>query len=114
MDASGAAYVAGETDSPNFPVQNAAQATHGSPTLGTDAFVAKLNPAGSALVYSTFLGGTNEDTAYGIAVDAQGNAYVTGETHAPNFPTLNAFQSQFGCPDGGFGATPRRGSPTPL
>ena len=75
VDSSGNAYVTGFTDSTNFPTANPLQATLGG---STDAFVTKLNPAGSALVYSTYLGGSNVDEGYGIAVDASGNAYVTG------------------------------------
>ena len=55
--------------------------------------MAKLNPAGSALVYSTYLGGSAMMTGHGIAVDASGNAYVTGYTDSTNFPTANALQA---------------------
>jgi len=51
-----------------------------------DAFVVKLNPAGSALVYSTFVGGSADDAAYSIAVDASGNASIAGDTDSTNFP----------------------------
>ena len=85
VDVSGNAYVAGVTLSPNFPTANAIQATHG---LNNDAFVTKLNSQGSALVYSTYLGGGNTDVARGIAVDATGNAYVTGFTSSLNFPLV--------------------------
>ena len=57
-----------------------------------DAFVTKINPAGSGLVYSTYLGGSGDDRGLGIAVDGAGNAYVTGWTTSTNFPTLNAYQ----------------------
>src|SRR5262249_47549560 len=81
------------TQSTNFPT------TLGSfqPVLsaGSDAFVAKLNPAGSALVYSTYIGGSAFDTGYGIALDAADNAYVISSTTSPNFPTINAPQSCF-------------------
>ena len=89
VDSAGNAYVTGTTSSPDFPTVNAFQ-----PALrGTaDAFVAKLNPAGSALVYSTYLGGSNSDSGSGIAVDNAGNAYVTGSTYSADFPTANAFQ----------------------
>jgi hypothetical protein len=61
---------------------------------GTDAFVSKLNPAGSALVYSTYLGGSTGDFGYGVASDASGGAYVTGYTTSSNFPTTpGAFQT---------------------
>jgi hypothetical protein len=88
VDSSGAAYIAGGTDSTDFP----AAAGPGSP--GRDAFVAKLNPAGTALVYSTYLGGDNtfSDDAFGIAVDGSGSAYVTGTTNSTNFPTVDALQ----------------------
>lgn len=84
VDSTGAAYVAGDSDSYKFPVKKAFQ---GKLKGMINAFVAKLNPAGTALVYSTYLGGSNADEAYGIAVDASGNAYVTGLTASENFPT---------------------------
>jgi hypothetical protein len=86
VDAAGNAYVTGTSASPNFPTANPLQATPGG---AYNIFVAKLNPAGSALVYSTYLGGSSGDNGYGIAVDASGNAYVTGTTSATNFPTAN-------------------------
>ena len=55
--------------------------------------MAKLNSTGSALVYSTYLGGSDDDEAYGIAVDSSGNAYVTGFTHSTDFPTANPLQA---------------------
>jgi hypothetical protein len=61
---------------------------------GFDAFVAKLNPTGTALIYSTYLGGSGSDSATGIAVDASGNAYVTGSTASTDFPTQNAVQTK--------------------
>ena len=92
MDASGDAYVTGTTASTNFPTANPLQATLGG--SGVDnAFVAKLNPAGSALVYSTYLGGSVDDFGNGIAVDTSGNAYVTGGTASTNFPTANPLQA---------------------
>jgi hypothetical protein len=90
VDPSGAAYVTGSASSTNFPVVNALQAAHGGG--GTDAFVSKLNATGSALVYSTYLGGSGGDSGYGIAVDASGAAYVTGSTGSSNFPTASALQ----------------------
>ncbi|MGB2898763.1 MAG: SBBP repeat-containing protein, partial [Candidatus Acidiferrum sp.] len=93
VDASGNAYITGFTNSANFPTKNAFQAALGA---ANDAFVAKLDPTGSALVYSTFLGGTMNDFGNGIAVDASGNAYVTGSTNSVNFPTKNPFQAAFG------------------
>jgi uncharacterized repeat protein (TIGR01451 family) len=107
VDASGNAYVTGVTDSADFPVANALQGTFGGGQ--TDAFVVKLSPAGNALVYSTYLGGSNDENSFdiggdsgGIAVDAQGNAYVTGATKSLDFPLVNPAQPNFG---GGSGPT---------
>jgi CSLREA domain-containing protein len=96
LDASGNAYVTGQTASVNFPVLNAMQPTRAG---GTEAFLTKLDPSG-ARVYSTYLGGGGTDIARGVAVDAAGNAYVAGLTQSANFPLTNAVQS-FG---GGFDA----------
>ena len=85
VDASGNAYVTGRTDSSDFPTTPGAYDT--SYNGGPDAFVSKLNPTGSALVYSTFLGGENWDHGSVIAVDASGSSYVTGFTYSPLFPT---------------------------
>src|SRR5882724_5773859 len=90
VDPAGNAYVTGWTASPAFPTLTPAQSTIGG---GKDAFVAKLNPAGNALIYSTFLGGAATDSGNAIAVDAAGNAYVAGGTYSFNFPTASAYQS---------------------
>ena len=92
LDSAGNAYVTGSTDSSDFPTTaGALQTTYGG---GNDAFVSKLNSSGSALVYSTYLGGSNFDYGSGIALDAAGNAYVTGVTQSSNFPTTaGAFQT---------------------
>jgi hypothetical protein len=82
--------VTGATGSTNFPTANALQSSLGA--FG-DIFVTKFNAAGSALVYSTYLGGDNSDAGYGIAVDSTGDAYLTGFTQSTNFPTVNAFKS---------------------
>ncbi len=99
VDGSGAAYVAGGTDSGNFPTVNAIQATKGT---GEDAFISKLSPAGNALVYSTFLGGGGADRGEGIALDAGGALVVTGQTASANFPTANAIQGGLGGPSDAF------------
>ncbi|MBI3300513.1 MAG: SBBP repeat-containing protein, partial [Deltaproteobacteria bacterium] len=97
VDSSGNAYVTGGTTSTNFPTVSPLQATNGG---GADAFVTKLNPAGSALIYSTYLGGSGDDDSFGLAIDASGNAYVTGNTASTNFPTTSgSFQTTYG---GGF------------
>ena len=93
VDASGNAYVTGETSSTNFPTKNPSQSASGG---GADVFVAKLDPTGSTLVYSTYLGGSGGESGNGIAVDASGNAYVTGFTNSANFPTKNPFQAALG------------------
>jgi hypothetical protein len=105
VDAGGNAYVTGYTDSTNFPTTPSSLYPHirslydkGAKTYAVDAFVTKLNPAGNALVYSTYLGGNSMDAAYGIALDAAHNAYVTGYTYSTNYPvTPNAFQSRLAC-----------------
>jgi Bacterial Ig-like domain (group 3)/Beta-propeller repeat len=91
VDGAGNAYVIGQTTSTNFPTKNPLQRTYGGGSY--DAFVAKINPSGSALVYSTYLGGNTEDLGQAIAVDAAGNAYVTGQTDSTNFPTMRPLQA---------------------
>jgi len=89
LDASGNAYVTGQTDSSNFDTTTGAY----DETLGgtQDAFVTKINATGTALSYSTYLGGAlNDDYAFGIAVDASGNVYVTGYTFATDFVTTGS------------------------
>ena len=94
VDAAGNAYITGKTYSANFPTANPLQQVKGGdPVTTSDAFVAKLNAAGTALIYSTYLGGTSDEEGFGIAVDAGGNACVTGYTSSGNFATTaNAFQ----------------------
>jgi hypothetical protein len=100
VDASGAAYIAGYTNSADLPTANAAQATRRGGMCGStpcfDAFAAKLDSSGASLVYSTYLGGTADDYGQGIAVDATGGAVVNGFTAARDFPLRNALQSRFG------------------
>jgi hypothetical protein len=101
VDSAGSAYVTGLTSSStNFPLKSALQSVFGGGTQ--DAFVTALNPAGSALVYSTFLGGSLVDAGTGIALDASKNAYVTGQTSSSDFPTTNPTQSALGGGNDGF------------
>jgi hypothetical protein len=91
IDTSGNAYVAGTTIAPDFPVTAGAFQTVNK---SQNAFVTKLNADGSALLYSTYLGGTVGDSAAGIVVDSAGDAFVTGSTASPDFPvTSDAFQT---------------------
>jgi len=94
VDASSDAYVTGYTSSLNFPTMNALQPTYGGGEY--DAFVTEFNPTGSALVYSTYLGGGEADFGYGVAVDSGGSAYITGNTDSTDFPTMNALQPTYG------------------
>jgi hypothetical protein len=91
VDGSGTAYITGYTQSTDFPVANATQYSYGGAPF--DAFVTKVDPAGNSFAYSTYLGGSDGDIATGIAVDHKGNAYITGDTYSPDFPTLNPLQS---------------------
>ncbi len=110
VDASGNIYIAGATSSGDLPVTGTSNqpsykggSEYGAPS---DAFVAKLNGAGTAVVYVTYLGGTNIDWATAIAVDSGGNAYVTGFTDSADFPvTSGAYQTHFGG-DTGDGPSP--------
>ena len=87
VDSSGAAYVTGQAGSADFPTTAGAFDTSFNGGLFGDVFVTKLDPTGSGLVYSTYLGGSNNDQGFGIAVDSSGAAYVTGSTESTNFPT---------------------------
>jgi len=95
VDSSGKAHVTGYTDSSDFPIQGAYQTDQS----GTDTFVTKLNSDGDGLVYSTYLGGGDDDYGRGIAVDSSGNAYVTGNTDSSNFPTQGQYQADQGSDD---------------
>lgn len=94
LDSSNNAYVTGITVSVDFPVTTGAFQT--TQNGGDDAFVTEVKSDGSALVYSTLLGGSGSDDALGIAVDAAGEAYVTGNTNSADFPTANAAQASNG------------------
>lgn len=85
LDSSGNAYVTGDTGSTDFPTRNALRATKTGAASTSDGFVAKINPSGSDFVYSTYLGGSDDDSAFSIASDPAGNAYVTGRTRSTSF-----------------------------
>jgi uncharacterized protein (TIGR03437 family) len=91
VDSAGDAFVTGSTTSSNFPMANAIQDKNLAP-FGT-AFVTKLSPAGNALLFSTYLGGSQSDVGYGITVDSAGNAYITGNTNSQNFPVVNPIET---------------------
>ncbi len=92
VDSAGNAYITGSTQSKNFPVANAFQSANAGGF--TDAFITKLNPSGNALVFSSYLGGTDQEKGTSIAVDGSGAAYVTGYTQSSTFPTTaGAFQA---------------------
>ncbi len=99
IDSQGDAYITGFTDSTDFPTQNAFQTNNNNTGTGQTAFVTELNPTGTSLIYSTYLGGNgnnnyNGDSGNGIAINSLGDAYVTGYTDSTNFPTTpGAFQT---------------------
>lgn len=100
VDNLGNAYVTGWTASGNFPTMNPFQGTNMGPIItGGDAFLTKLNPAGTAILYSTFLGGSSADEGHSIAMDDRGNLYVAGLTLSGNFPTARPVQAEIcrGC-----------------
>src|SRR5262249_11676713 len=111
VNSSGDAFVTGSTSSSNFPtttgaLQTALQGTH-------NGFVTELNPTGNRLVYSTYLGGSGNDTGSGIAVDAAGDAFLTGSTSSSDFPTTTgAFQTALSGTDNAFVAELQAGGAT--
>ena len=105
VDSLGFAYVGGETRSLDFPTRNAFQPTFGGgviPLEGNDAFLAKLTPDGGALVYSTYLGGSQNEVVGGIVATPNGEAIVAGSTGSPNFPIANALQPMLRGPGDAF------------
>lgn len=92
MDATRNAYVTGQTGSANFPTQDAIQPNRAA---NADAFVTKINAAGTGFVFSTYLGGDGIEHGFCIAVDPVGNVYVTGSTTSSNFPLENPIQPTF-------------------
>ena len=90
VDASGDAYVCGSTSSSDFPVTPGVfQGTLGNVNNKTNAFITELNPSGTGLIFSTYLGASGNDSCAGIAVDSSGNVFVAGSTSSFNFPVSN-------------------------
>jgi hypothetical protein len=103
VDTSGNAYLAGSTESPDFPVTPGAFDTSYNSRFLSDTYVAKLSADGSSLVYGTFLGGADIDEGRAVAVDSTGNAYVTGNTSSADLPTTpGAFDTTFNGDSDGF------------
>jgi hypothetical protein len=92
VDGSGSAFITGQTQSLDFPTVHPLQ----PPAEFGDIFVAKMNASGSALLYSTWIGGRGGDNPWSIAIDAGGSAYVTGQTSSSDFPLVNPLQPLFG------------------
>ncbi len=90
VDGSFQPWIAGETGSEDFPFVNSYQTSYGG--LG-DAFLVRLSPSGSALLYAGFWGGNDDDRAYGVCLDSEGCVYLAGQTLSPNFPLANAYQA---------------------
>jgi hypothetical protein len=99
VDGSGNAYVVGDTLSTNFPTKNPLQPAKSGSASTSDGFAAKINPGGSDFVYSTYLGGSNDDSALAVAADTNGNAYVTGRTKSASFPGSSATRTATGTTD---------------
>jgi len=99
FDPKGNIYVAGETSSVNFPIKGGFQSTIGG---NYDGFITEFDPQGNALVYSTYIGGSQFDHCVGIAVDRQGGAYVAGYTESSNFPTVHPLQASLNGPEDAF------------
>jgi uncharacterized protein (TIGR03437 family) len=91
VDATGSAYIGGETNSINFPLKNPVQPKFGGGN--ENGFVARLSPGGDSLIFSTFLGGGYLDGVYGLAIDSSGSTYVTGYAFSSDFPVKNAVQT---------------------
>jgi hypothetical protein len=91
VDFAGFAYLTGNTASSNFPVTAGAFQTAGIGDI--DGVVTKLGPGGNSVVYSTYLGGSDNDFPIGIAIDNSGNAYITGSTSSTDYPTVSPFQN---------------------
>lgn len=100
LDGTGNIVIAGETESSDFPTANAFDATYGGGTCGDgpcdDVFVTQLSADGSAILYSTYLGGGGDEAASAVAAGPGGKIYLAGDTYSTNFPTANAYDNTFG------------------
>lgn len=99
VDGTGAAYVAGQTASADYPTRRGFQHGKSGPRGSTDAFVTKLSASGAEIVYSTYLGGSRNESVNGLAVDGSGSAFVAGETASLDFPSSHAFMIPTGVSD---------------
>jgi Tol biopolymer transport system component len=97
LDAAGSVYLTGRTESSNYPVVNPIIPNFGG---NQDGFITKVSPEGNQIIYSTYLGGRENDIGHAITVDVQGNAYVTGLSNSPDFPTVNTYQDAYRGGDG--------------
>ncbi|HLZ43522.1 MAG TPA: choice-of-anchor D domain-containing protein [Candidatus Sulfotelmatobacter sp.] len=103
VDSAGNAYITGGTQSTNFPVTLGVFQPTCNCVSTSEAFVAEMNPTGTALIYSSYLGGSSADLAYSIAIDTAGNAFLTGYTQSTDFPvTVGAFQTSLNAPVAAF------------
>jgi hypothetical protein len=93
VDAAGKAFITGSTTSTNFPALNTGGSLTATNAGTTDAFVTGFNAAGTALLYSVYIGGAASDVANSIALDLSGNAYIVGQTSSANFPTNKALHA---------------------
>ena len=93
VDSSGNAFVVGDTQSGNFPTLGALRAAKSGPAATFDGFIAKINPTGSGFVFSTFMGGSDDDFATSLAIDGTGNSYITGRTRSTSFTGSSATRS---------------------
>ncbi len=110
IDSAGSAYIIGETSSTDFPLNQPLQSSNGG---ARDVFVTKLSPTGSTILFSTYLGGSADESGYGIAADGSGRAYLTGRTTSTNFPTANPVQLSQGGSDAFIASILTTGTPTP-
>jgi len=100
VDASGCAYITGYAGAADFPIANPYDSTFNGVA---DAFLLKLSPMGNSLVYSTFLGGSDIDVGYGMALDSTNDVFLVGRTRSADFPTLNAYDSSQNDTSSGWG-----------